>query len=104
MHTIHDLGIGTSFNIKSLYPDYYSKLTDDDFIVSAESAPGVRTNSVSEYNVGSYASAGGFTITKSYNASTGILTISGNSYGAYLGGNHSMSASTTINCRAYLIK
>lgn len=70
-----DLGSGQSWNIKTLYPNIYSELTSANFFfasASSVSALDVTTMRASDTE----RDWGGFTgsITKSYNATTGILT------------------------------
>ena len=67
------LGQGTSFNIKSLYPTQYMNFTVDNFIVDDGT-----------YSLGCSATYGGSAstsgkLTKSYNPSTGTITIGGTS-------------------------
>ena len=78
--SVEYLGTGISFNIKELYPNEYQNFSEDNFIVGIQSAPNVMS---SRYSTGvanreDRAHALGCTIGKSYNAQTGILTISGN--------------------------
>ena len=102
---IHDLGVGTSFNIKSMFPDLYMWATEDNFILCAESAGYVETNSQPGYSVDAHGIANGFTLTKSYDPSTGILTIGGASQGVYLRANWGgYDAVQYINVRVYFIE
>ena len=64
------LGKGSSFNIKELYPDIYSKLTVDNFIAAIDSAGVIWWDSNASY-VFHYPNV-------SYNSETGILTITNN--------------------------
>ena len=113
--SIINLGTGTSFNIQTLAPDVdYTKLTVDNFIIGTTSAS---QNIANFTNGNSYKlSTGGFTgftLNKSYNNTTGILTISGNSYTTWVwisNNNYSTSVSTadsktygTVSTFAYLI-
>lgn len=70
---IYSLGDGTTFNIKALYPDVYKKLTISNFIIS--------------YGEGSY------------NATTGVLTITNNVITGTVSysGTSPCSCSTTYN-------
>jgi len=76
-----DLGAGTSFDIKSSYPNVdYASLTTDNFIVgtmAASSLSGTSLNSAHQY-LSTYMS--GFTLSKSYNNTTGVLSVGGNGY------------------------
>lgn len=67
-----DLGTGTSFTVTQYAG--YQKFTADNFIAGVISAPSIRTDYPNSVR---YARAHGFTLSKSYNASTGILTVSG---------------------------
>lgn len=99
------LGNGTSFNIGSLVPNVdYTKLTSDNFIV------GVSALASSSYTGSSKSYSGsildGFTLTKSYNASTGILSLSGTYARASAKGNDGGRYCTCTGyctCFAYLI-
>jgi len=67
------LGTGTSYNIKTLYPDLYAKLTVNNFMVAMDgsiSATGEENEHITSVGV----SVPKPTI--SYNSSTGVLTIS----------------------------
>lgn len=98
------LGTGTSFDVSNV--PGYQNLTKDNFIVEV--------NSVSSSFNGDWAGTGSsgnsfsFTPTKTYNASTGQLTItrtSGSASGSnngWAGGNTSGSASVSVS--VYLVK
>jgi len=74
---IHYLGEGTIFDIKSLFPDKYNSLTEDNFIVGATSGP-YTISGFYKYGNGEFKGAAtGFTISKSYDSETGILTTNG---------------------------
>ena len=88
--SVVDLGTGTSFNVTK-YPGY-TKFTVDNFIVGAVSVYAV-TGNVGYVNFSS-------TVSKSYNQSTGILTISG-TVATYNVGNQNSYA--TVETKAYLI-
>ena len=73
---VYYLGTGTSFNIKTKFPNDYANLTADNFIIQ----PSTLTASI--YVSGGYAahmSGSSATITKSYNKSTGAFSISNTS-------------------------
>ncbi len=76
-----DLGTGTSFNIKTSYPNIdYASLTEKNFIVgtmAATNLTGTSANSAHQY-LSTYMS--GFSLSKSYNTSTGVLSVGGNGY------------------------
>ena len=101
---IINLGTGTSFNVSSY--DGYKNFTNDNFIIGASSGNCPSLGSKTENST--RAKANGFTISKSYNASTGILTISGNTQtcGAVDGTYTSQwntSVTQTMTCFCYLI-
>lgn len=106
------LGAGTSYNIKTLYPDYYADLTADNFIVafdSASSTGGTRNPDGALYpQFGSI--SGSTTITKNYNATTGQLTIGGLSFDKYNSsdrdntiGTYRYFVTTSISVKVYMI-
>lgn len=66
-----------TFNIKSLYPDDYTKFTANDFYVVATGASATSSSAnVGKTSAGaSHTGVGNNTITKSYNNSTGVLTV-----------------------------
>ncbi len=73
------MGTGTSFDIKSKFPDDYHRFTADNFIVGGSSGNVVAAKSYTDGISGiPVARANGFSISKSYDAQTGILTVSGN--------------------------
>ncbi len=76
---VYYLGTGTSFDIKSKFPDDYHRFTADNFIVGGSSGNVVAAKSYTDGISGiPVARANGFSISKSYVAQTGILTVSGN--------------------------
>lgn len=105
------LGVGTSFNVQSVCANNgldYKKLTNSNFIVGASGGGGtsITNTSASGYYNNPVASVGGFTVSRSYNASTGVLTISGNgqTVTAKLTGNDSTRSTTQgITVFAYLV-
>lgn len=66
-------GSGT-INIKNLTDDYANK-TESNFIIDVTKSPSVITSDAT--NASYKSKATGFTVSKSYNSSTGVLTISG---------------------------
>ena len=86
---VYYLGTGTSFNIKTLLPEIdYASLTPDKFIIGLSGIPSGSTSST-EMGISRYtasASLSGASLTKSYNTSTGVLTIGG------------YSGTVTLNC------
>lgn len=96
-----NLGNGTSFNVSNY--SGYKNFTIDNFIVGIYSA-GVTQTSHQEYNQSGRAS--GFTISKSYNASTGVLTLGGTSQQIYawdMNGYARATSTQNFTCFAYLI-
>lgn len=80
---VYYLGTGTSFNIKNLFPDDYTSLTSDNFIIGVTNKPeGGGAGAGGDGYSGSVATGGSssFTLSKSYSASTGVLEISGTEY------------------------
>ena len=67
-------GSGT-INITEITDDY-ANLTNENFIISITTMPGI-TTSGSQSGSRVYGKGSGFTVTKSYDASTGILSVSG---------------------------
>lgn len=78
---VYYLGTGTSINVKNKLPNDYSKLTVNDFIIGTTKADAKQAQYQSS-TPRTHASGGfnGFELTKSYNSSTGVLTLSGNTY------------------------
>lgn len=101
--TAYDLGTGTSINVSNIY-DKYTTLTTDNFMVCIEK---INLSLYVEGEGHSNASnSNQISISKSYNASTGILTISGtgiNVSASHYSGNCYGSSSASISIRTYLI-
>ncbi len=97
------LGTATSFNVKTLVPNVdYTKLTADNFFIKSVSGVGDFEVSVSGIQEHPY---GKGSFTKSYNASTGVLSCyyGVTAYGKYNGavmGSETKNASVTV----YLIE
>ena len=77
--TVKYIGQGTSFDIKSLFPDQYQNLTADNFLCEPIS------NGTSAENISPHGYEGSwyystYSFSKSYNASTGILTVTSQVY------------------------
>ena len=72
-----NLGTGTSFNVSN-YPGY-KKFTTDNFYFNSVSYT-ANTGSGERSDGGYLTISGGNTLSKSYDASTGVLTISGTSF------------------------
>lgn len=105
------LGTGTSFNVQTVCANNgldYTKLTNSNFIVGASggAATSITNTSASGYYNNPVAAVGGFTVSYSYNASTGVLTVAGNgqTVTAYLTGNNTTkSTAQGITLFAYLV-
>lgn len=74
------LGVGTSFNVKNSYPTKYARFTADNFLIKQIQHFNGGGNSGYAYNgsrstQGQYTANDAFSLTKSYNSSTGVLTI-----------------------------
>ena len=80
--TVTYLGTGRSFNIKSKLPSVYSSLTADNFIVGISSIPKNHAyyTCTDKHRYGSAWNSASTAVTKSYNKSTGILTLSGGTF------------------------
>lgn len=96
------LGAGTSFNVSSY--EGYQNFTTDNFIVGANSGHSSQGAS------GKYTcnpKIEGFTISKSYNASSGVLSITGNYQTAGTvytnSGSWCQTVTQTMSCFAYLV-
>lgn len=78
-NNVINLGTGTSFNISTLVPNVdYTKLTADNFIVGCNNSSSTTRENKSPGNVGNeYITANISSITKNYDNSTGILSLSG---------------------------
>ena len=81
-----NLGAGHSFNVKNLYPSKYTQFTADNFLIKqikhfngGGSSSYVCHSSVNY--AGTWRAADTCSITKSYNASTGVLTVAMNDTG-----------------------
>ncbi len=103
--SVYYLGTGTSFNVSSKFPNDYQKFTSANFIVSVSGISNGGTDFF-RYNEDVRMLAGSSGISKNYNPSTGILTISGISYTAYhdrrgIGNVQGFGVSCTVS--AYLV-
>ena len=108
---IVNLGTGTSYNIKTLCPDVdYTSLTINNFIygMSGAGATSAGYGKVTGDGRSLYSSSTGLNVKGTYNNTTGILTISGNTQtiqGRYYGSGVDNQANSTqvATCFAYLI-
>lgn len=108
MVKVYNLGTGTSFDIKTLVPDVdYTQLTEDNFIVGTTSGTGLDTTASLSTGGTYYAKTNGLSITKSYNASTGILSVSVTPYTHYFRGNGtnnpSVNWTSSVTVFAYVV-
>ncbi len=106
LSSVIDLGIGTSFNIKDLYPNDYMNFTKDNFMCESTGISG-RTYASSTGGdwSGVFASIGG--VNKSYDATTGILSASCSGNLGYVGLNGAWAygiGGVSGGVHAYLIK
>ena len=118
---IYKLGTGTSYNIKALFPDYYASLTNSNFITCITSV-GAATTSYIDYNTegltasnyDDYFFRGNVTassVSRSYNASTGKLTITKTSgvvsqqrrYGASNPWTNRQTATQSVSIVTYMV-
>lgn len=100
------LGEGTSFNLQQLLPDYWQDLTDTNFVIAGVSAAYTRTDSLPQYgsSYNAYAYATGITLAHSYDSTTGILTVTGNTQDITLNlYNAGKTAKQTMVCKVYVI-
>lgn len=106
-----NLGNGTSFDVKTVCVNNgidYTKLTNSNFIVGARNVPNTKTatDHMITYNYG-WAQATGFTVSHSYNASTGVLSVSGTAQTVQFWDSVNnlliQSATQTATCFAYLV-
>ena len=70
------LGTGTSFDVKSKFPNEYGSFTADNFICEATGNVSKRGGAGNSHGAGSIYLNCHIYVNKSYNASTGILTAS----------------------------
>ncbi len=100
------LGTATSFNVKNVLPNSYSKLTVDNFFIQTiqNNMSGAHTENYvyQDRSNGSY----GVEIQKSYNASTGILTcqIHGVNWYEDSNGNGANNWNKYCACKVYVIE
>ena len=102
-YTLVELGTGTSFDVKSIYPNY-TNLTASNFICQVISI-GVN-GSATDNDAHNSSYSGSFSVTPSltYNASTGVVTISGtsNSRSYKTWGNTGTVITATATVKVYL--
>ena len=101
-----ELGSATSYDIKSLYPDKYDKLTSDNFYARASSSSVIASRNCAGECVDRSNTV--FSLPKpSYNQETGILTCSNGTLSVYnlWGGtsNQRGSASVAVTTTCYLV-
>ena len=105
---VYYLGTGTSFNVSSI--SGFENFDSSNFIVGGISAPDMKTSryTTGAGNVEDRAAARGFTINKTYDKTTGILSLSGTSQTIQIHKNSNgysswASDQQNINCFAYLV-
>ena len=75
---VYYLGTGTSFNISDI--PGYENLTADNFIVGVSASNSIRASGSDSNKNYANCQYNNFSLSKSYNNTTGVLTIGGNSY------------------------
>ncbi len=73
-----------TYNLKELYPDDYMNFTENDFIVGIRENSGVGSQTVREPGSNVYGRADGFSLNVTYDANTGILSITNFAITAYI--------------------
>lgn len=104
--SVYYLGTGTSFDIKTKFPDDYTNLTANNFIVEGTSVSSSASQGSLSWAISSYSGSATASINKSYDASTGILTCNiQSSVTASVSGNNngSRNGSNTGSCKVYLV-
>jgi hypothetical protein len=100
------LGTGTSFNLSQILPDDYQNLTADNFIVGAANLNGASTSAATwgdHYNVGAKTGTTS-PIGKTYDATTGTLTLTNTTYSVSTYGHPANRYATgTFTCFAYVV-
>lgn len=99
------LGTGTSFDIKKLYPEVdYSKLTTNNFFIEAQSFD-TGNNGATSSTLAMYTRQKGYytASAKSYNSSTGILTVTKATVKATTTNDSSFSAVATKESKVYMV-
>lgn len=100
------VGYGTSFNVRNLFPNDYQNMTVDNFLVKTIRHWNSDTGLPMFYDYfgnrsvsGTWTASGNFTFHKSYNASTGVLTVYFNSSGSASGVSDTWNRNS--NCYVY---
>lgn len=103
------VGYGTSFNVKNIFPNDYQNMTVDNFLVKTIRHWNSDTGLPYGYDYhgsrsisGTWTADGNFTFHKSYNASTGVLTVYFNSSGSASGVSDTWNRNS--NCYVYASK
>lgn len=99
------LGTGTSFNVKSKYPNEYGSFTADNFICEASGEISYGGSHGDATGPGTVNTSGKVTAVKSYNASSGVLTayVSGSAW-SYIEHGSTPGGSGNLSVRAYLVR
>ena len=99
------LGTGTSFDIKSKYPNEYGSFTADNFICEATGNVGYGGGHGNASGPGTVNTSGRATATKSYNASNGVLTayVEGSAW-SFIEHGGTPGGSGKLSVRAFLVR
>lgn len=99
------LGTGTSFDIKSKYPNEYGSFTADNFICEASGTIGYGGGHGNATGPGTVNTSGRMTAMKSYDASSGVLTsyVNGTA-SSYIEHGSTPGGSGNLSVRAYLVR
>ena len=100
---VYYLGDSKSIDIKTKYPSIdYTKLTANNFIVEATSGSASGSDS-NDWSVSSVSGSASVSCGKSYNNTTGILTISCTVSVSASGGNARVNRSSNVSTKAYMV-
>ena len=102
---VYYLGTGTTFDIPTLLPDIdYTQLTADNFIVGISSKSSASASyTPSGTSKQTYTATGtALSITKSYNSSTGTLTLGGYTENVTVVSTSGGTGTTTTNCTCFV--
>ena len=99
------LGTGTSFNIKSKYPNEYGSFTADNFICEATGNVSYGGGHGNASGPGTVNTSGRATANKSYNASSGVLTayVEGSAW-SFIEHGGTPGGSGRLSVRAFLVR
>lgn len=99
------LGTGTSFNVRSKFPNEYGSFTADNFICEASGEISYGGGHGDANGPGTVNTSGKMTVTKSYNSSNGVLTayITGSAW-SYIEHGRTPGGSGNLSVSAYLVR